>query len=204
MANQGTGVTLTKQCMYRGNVEYWSNTYWFFVAGPPAGDVEWPQIVEDLWESEKKVLPATTTLVQAYGYNDRTYKSHAVYDEARSPGTPGTFPPPVPTVEFAGDQAAMVGWKTDHKNSRGKWVYLRKYLHNGFVQEAQPDFLQASYIAALDQYAIEIQGFRGGLVPGPSKDDPTPGVYTITDTVVHNYVTTRTLKRRGKRPVPKG
>lgn len=200
MANQGTGLTLVKRFSYRGNPEEeWSNTYWFFQAAPNDA-TEWAALYNELWGIEKQVIPSNSALVQVYGYNDRTYKSHAVFDDTLPTPSPGSFPPPADGIDFAGDQAAMVGWKTDHKNSRGKWVYLRKYLHDGFVRASSPDFLSPEYVTALEAYADAIRVFHGGLVPGPSKDDPTPGVYTITANVVHDYVTTRTLKRRGKRP----
>lgn len=200
MANQGTGITLVKQFSYRGNPdEQWSNTYWFFSPAPSSA-AEWNSLWVELWALEAQVIPSNSKLVQVYGYNDRTYRSHAVFDETLDPGTPGQFPPPADGVDFAGDQAARVGWKTDHKNSRGKWVYLSKYLHDGFVLGASPDYLSPEYRDALATYARHVATFWGGLVPGPSKDDPTPGVYTITADVVPEFVTTRTLKRRGKRP----
>jgi hypothetical protein len=203
MPNPGAGVTVVKEFSYRGDAgEQWSNTYWFG-APAPITTAEWDALTNAVIAHEKTVIPANSKFVQVYGYDDRTYGSHAVYDRAITANEPGTFPPPAAAIDFAGDQAACVQWKTSRKNKRGKWIYLRKYLHDGFVDAASPDFLAPEYHAALLAYADLIQETWGGLVPGPSKEDPTPGIYDIVGTVVHSWVTTRTLKRRGKRPVPK-
>lgn len=202
MANQGTGVTLTKMFSYRGDAtEEWSNTYWFGNAAPTS-DAEWLAMWQGLWSEEAQVIPSNSKLVQVYGYNDRTYKSHAVYDHPVSPGEAGVLIPPVAGVDFAGDQAACVQWKTNRKNSRGKWIYLRKYLHDGFVEAASPDFLEPSYHTKLLTYADAIRTYWGGIQPGPSKDDPTPPLIPFPTSVVNPWVTTRSLKRRGKRPIP--
>jgi len=199
-----TGITLIKQFSYRGDAfEQWSNTYWFQEPAPNNA-LEWDSVWVELWNIESLAIPLNSKLVQVYGYDDRTYGSHAVFDHLVEPGLAGQFPVPPSGIDFAGDQAAMVGWKTLRKtNPGGKWIYLRKYLHDGFVKSVSPDFLEDSYFAALNTYAGQIQSFRGGLVAAPSKDDPTPPIDTIQSIRVPDYVTTRSLKRRGKRPVPK-
>lgn len=100
---------------------------------------------------------------------------------------------------MAGDQAALVEWKTDHINKRGKPIYLRKYIHAGFVLSTDHDALDTAYKNALQAYADNVHALQGGLTNASSPNWPG-GSHTTILNLVHPWVTTRTLKRRGPRP----
>ena len=186
---------------YRGDSsEEFSNTYHFKDA-PPSDDSAWATFFAGMLAICRPIVPSTVTWDRAYGYDSDDAHAHAVADIDWSSGSPpnyGTFSPTSGDIRFAGDQAALVEFRTDRKNSRGKWVYLRKYLHVGSVNGTTPDDLATDYATVLATYAAAIGGpsspFHGGL-RSRTHDD------TITDVIVAPYVTTRTLKRRGKRPL---
>jgi hypothetical protein len=147
------------------------------------------------------VLTPAATYVYAYGYNDDAANAHSVWDHdygADASPPQGTFITANETC--AGDQAACVEWKTDRKNSRGKWIYLRKYFHTPTVVVGNPDVIESSHQAAYNAFASLLSpaggAFYGGLRSRTHSDN-------ITGQGVLQYVTTRTLKRRGKRPLPR-
>lgn len=97
---------------------------------------------------------------------------------------------------MSGDQASCVKWKTSRLNSSGKPIYLRKYLHAGFIDPATADNLESTYHSALVGYgdlAVGVNSHHGGL-RSRTHDE------TLIDGAPMSFVTTRTLKRRGRRP----
>jgi hypothetical protein len=192
-----TGLTLVKKFDYRGNPnEEFSNTY-HFKNGPPGDAASWTVLTNDVVAKERLVLPSSVQYTRAYGYDSDDPKAHHVFAidwEAQGGGAAGSLPTP-PRV-MAGDQAACVKWKTARLNSRGKPIYLRKYLHHGGVDTAVPDQLDATYFAALEVYADIAQGVNGihGGMRSRTHDE------TVEDGHAIGWVTTRTLKRRGRRP----
>jgi len=182
---------------YRAETEEeFSNTY-HFGTSPPGDDASWTVLMNDVLNQERNIFPATVHFVRAYGYNDDADNAQAVFHHDWTvPGPPptGALVPPTATP-FAGDQAALVWWRLDKKNSRGKWIYLRKYLHHGYATTANPDQVDATYGAALGTYVSNLANvsFHGAI---------RPRKYTanITGYQASPWVTTRTLKRRGKRP----
>jgi len=189
-----TGLTMIKQFTYRAETqEEWSNTY-HFKLGPPGDAPSWQVLANDVWAQEKNVLPNTVHWVRAYGYSsDDPNADHVWQVDNTIPGPPpsGSMAPPVRPM--AGDQAACIWWRLDRNNSKGKPVYLRKYLHAGGIATTLPDELDPGYGTLLGTYAGNMRGIHGGL-RSRSHDD------NVTTTNVIPYVTTRTLKRRGKRP----
>ena len=105
------------------------------------------------------------------------------------PATAGTDTP--------GDTAAWVRWATGSLNSNGKAIYLRKYFHDVYYEVATtPDTIADGQKTAYNTFgtamltpitgSISMAGPDGEAPPGP-RDRST-------------YITTRTLKRRGRRP----
>lgn len=197
-----TGITLIKKFPYRGNPdEEWSNTY-HFVDAPPSDDAGWATLVTELAEIEQPILNPYTTIVRAYGYDSDDDHAHAVYTkdwEVDGGALTGTYAYSSGSEEMiAGDQATLVSWRLDAKNSRGKWIYLRKYLHGGYEVIGGPDSVSSAYVAALQTYADALDdgttGLHGGLRARERDDD-------VTTNIVSPYTTTRTLRRRGKRPL---
>lgn len=189
-----TGLTLVKLFSYRGDAqEEFSNTY-HFKGLPPGDDASWNVLLNDVVTQEKVLWPSTVKMSRAYGYNSDDPNAHHVFaHDYGTTGPPGTFVPQSADHRMAGDQAACIWWKMDRLSSRGKPIYLRKYMHSGFTDQINVDNISSLYGAQLDQYASTMKGIHGGL-RSRSHDDNVVAQGHIP------YATTRTLKRRGKRP----
>lgn len=192
-----TGLTVVKSFTYRGAPdEEFSNTY-HFKNPPPGDDASWMVLVNDVLTLEQSIYGAAITFQRAYGYDSNDAGAHHVFvHDWTIPG-----PPPVGTMTDtgalgAGDQAACVWFKMNRLSSRGKPVYCRKYHHHPHIDITDPDKLDQTYRDQLFAYAAGGTGIfqvHGGLRSASTDDTViTPGVIP--------WVTTRTLKRRGKRP----
>lgn len=193
---------MVKRFTYRGDAtEEWSNTY-HFRSAPPADATAWGTLVSDLADIEVPILNSFTHIVRAYGYDSDDPDAVSVYtkDWDVDGGAPvGTYAYSSGTESMlAGDQAAFVWWQLDVKNSRGKWIYLRKYLHGGFSTLGGPDTLSTAYKTALGTYTDALDfasgAFHGGIRRRADDAD-------VLVNGVNPYTTTRTLHRRGKRPL---
>lgn len=193
---------MVKKFAYRGDAtEEWSNTY-HFRSAPPSDSTEWATLVSALAAIEVPILNPYTSIVRAYGYDTDDEKPVSVYtkDWEVDGGAPvGTYSYSSGTeAPMAGDQACFVWWKLDVKNSRGKWIYLRKYIHGGYSVVGGPDSVSTAYKTALGTYAAALDyadgAFEGGI--RRRSDDAE-----VLDHGVGQYTTTRTLHRRGKRPL---
>jgi hypothetical protein len=189
-------LTLVKEFQYRGKPEEWSNSYHFtgVIPGTPA---EWRALAVAVHASEKTCYLAASKLVTAYGYDGLTVAS--VYQGDFRTGTdaltPGTLVQGSNDRPMNGDQA---GWLRGHigVSSTGKKVYVRKYFHGGTVSNLSSDGLPPGLTNA---YIAHGQVLKGGTLPGPSTwCAPDSGGVGLT--AASTFVTTRTLKRRGKRP----
>ena len=189
-----TGLIQVKRFTYRDQTnEEFSNRY-HFKDSPPGSDAAWAQLATDLWAFEQEVFPPSVELVYSYGYNSDNPADPNVWSHDWAPAGTGVKGVYVPTSHpMAGDQAACVEWKTDAKNGRGKPIWLRKYLHGGFVDPLKPDELEDGYMAALQTYANGLATFYGGLTAQRT-------AYSVISQHPIPWVTTRSLKRRGKRP----
>jgi hypothetical protein len=196
-----TGLTLVKRFTYRGDPnEEFSNTYHFKNA-PPGDDPSWTVLMNDVVAAEKHCFPGDVFYSRAYGYDsDDDHAHHVFAHDFSQPGPPpaGTYPISG-GVRCAGDQASCIVWAVDRLNSRGKRIYLRKYFHAAYMDANNHDDLDSNYSFALATFAVDptgIQFIHGGIRSKKYADN------VISSTVLPN-ITTRTLKRRGKRPVPK-
>ena len=196
-----TGLVIIKRFTYRDDPnEEWSNKYW--LTGPPPNDEQsWTDLFNELASHEKTVYTLHTSIVAGIGYNDNTPGAHAVWvHDLRAAGSiPGTLTESTATNRFAGDQAAVVEWRVNRKNSRGKWIYLRKYFHDAYAPEdGDPDALFGGQRGAAGSFAVTL--YSGGLNGHAIADK-----FGVVPTNVHgvsDWLTTRTLERRGKRPTP--
>jgi hypothetical protein len=181
---------------YRDEAEEFSNKYHF--AGPaPGDDASWKALADALIGHLRPMFTPVVTFVRAYGYNDGDHPSVWGHDYT-IPGPPlaGNWGGDAQAQKPAGDQAAFIRWPTTKRNSRGKIVYARKYFHDMYVGLTTPDRVSAS------QYAL-MQTFANACIDGSISSvfhlclpDGTPALAGGPDT----WITTRTLKRRGKRP----
>lgn len=196
------GLTLVKQLAYRGDtLEEYSNTY-YFTGAVPASSAAWKTTADLLISEEVKVYPNSVKVIRAYGYSDDAEDATAVwsYDYlAAAAAVPGSFNPSSSPV-LAGDCAVWVRWKLDHLNTKGRPVYLRKYFHPAVASALSApgnDVILAGQKTALTTFAGKLQNGTG--VEGRVLRART-GYHDILSSDACTYITTRTLKRRGKRP----
>lgn len=195
MANQG--ITMRYDSPYRGAREEWTQQYHFTESAPGDGGA-WHDLAISLAALTVSVLPSSSRVIGFYGYTDTD--NDAVYSEdwiAMGTTMAGTFDQ-TGKVIAPGDDAVWLRWKTSRNNSNGKPIYLRKYFHAVVMEgnNTEPDVLDSDYHDALLSLVDDIQGPSSdwpGLA-GPSGDE------TFLGTAVSTYSTTRTLKRRGRRP----
>jgi hypothetical protein len=200
MAAPTTYLTIIKRMQYRGDaMEEWSNSY-ALTGTTPADSGAWRTLFDTIVAQEKTLYRNTSNVVAGYGYDGIPASGdHAIWsvDLTVSPNTPvpGTLAGMSGNV-MAGDQATWIRWGLDRFNSKGKRVYLRKYYHQGYTDATTGDGLPSAYVTALNAYGAKLwdgTSFGGRRIC--DKDGNTPIGHAVS-----SYVTTRTLKRRGKRP----
>lgn len=189
-------ITIVKQFTYRDLPEEWSNSY-DLAGSPPADEAGWRALAVAIHNSERTCYRGNNQLVAAYGYVDGQAHSVAQIDFRAGANAlqAGTLVGSSYDLAWAGDQA---GWLRGHvgTSSTGKKVYVRKYFHGGQSSVGDPDELTQQ---ARDAYMAHGQVMKSGSLPGGlTWCAPDGGAIGLTAT--SRYVTTRTLKRRGKRP----
>ena len=201
MASQ-VGITLVKRFYYRGDPnEEFSNTY-HLSGSVPSDATAWRTLVDALIAQEKTGYSFDVQVIRAYGYDSDSPTATAVFsvDLTVSPNSPvsGTLSP-TGGAQQSGDCAVWVRWKTSRLNSRGKPIYLRKYFHDVFATIVTNT---ADTVLAAQKTALNALGAK--LQDGSFAEARTVTARGHTDTIVSHgassFVTTRTLKRRGKRP----
>jgi hypothetical protein len=191
-----SAITLIKRFTYRGVNEEWSNQYHFSDA-PPTTEAAWKTLVDAVAAKEKTVLHSGIKIVRAYVYTDSDDDSDFTIDyTALGAEITGTLS--VTSSEVCpGDAAAWIRWSTGTVGSTGKPVYLRKYYHGALITTtlSDPDGLTSAYKTALSTLGTQLKDgtITGFHLCGPSGQ--TPGTVAVSQ-----WATTRTLKRRGRRP----
>jgi hypothetical protein len=205
-----TGLTIVKRFNYRGdpNEEY-SNSYWFTPTTPPADDTAWRALLDAVVLVEKTIYPASCQVIRAYGYNDDTgHKpgdegavAGAVYnvDLRVAPNTPVAGTLATGGIELApGDAAVWERWKTNRRTSPGsKPIYIRKYFHPALGNGTDADLVATAQKNALNALGAKLDD---GSLPGGRKITVAGRSDVILSHGCSNFMTTRTLKRRGRRP----
>lgn len=195
------GILVTKKMTYRSDTgEEWSNKYWF-TGTPPTTTAAWDTLTNQLAQQEKACYRSAVEIVRLTAWDSNDPGAFSVYNkdlEALAATIPGTLPDEV-GFEMAGDQAGMLEFKLERKSSRGKWVYLRKYFHGGFQAAGDADYVSAATQDAYTAFgsAISTGLGTGGHVLRSQKQDEV-----IQQNITSPYMTTRTLKRRGKKKKP--
>lgn len=191
-------LTIIKRFPYRGDAnEEFSNTY-YISGGVPTTDPDW-RAMFDLWvTAEKAVYPATVSVVGGYGYVGTTEQGDAVWsvDLTLAPNTPvaGTLSTSGARTT-PGDAAVWVRWGTT-RFAKGKRIYLRKYFHGALSDLAStPDTILPGQKTALEAFGLAAlnRTIGGRGIQNQYMEQPI-------NHAACSYVTTRTLKRRGKRP----
>lgn len=198
MAAPTTILTINKDMTYRNVPEYWSNTY-MLTGATPVDSPAWRALFDEIVAEEKKCYTAGFRVYGGYGYDSIPGPGdHAVWTlDLRPTGAqvPGTLTAAGVSL-IAGDQAAWVRWSLDRFNSNGKRVYLRKYFHGVTALTGGPDACSVATNTALQAFGTKMRD--GTLASGRKICDKTGAIPIASTSSV--WMTTRTLKRRGKRP----
>jgi hypothetical protein len=186
-------VISVKQFTYRGVAEEWSNGY-TFAGAAPADPAAWDALFDAIWANEQKFLLPDVKRVHAYGYADPN--GVTTRGKAFTPagaGNQGTMTLPGGAFQIPGDVAACVRFRVG-QNSKGRPRYLTKYVHGGYLRAA--DQLDVSWSGFL---VTGLGAMRDGTLPGGAKLCAPDGTLAGVPEPIP-WLTTRTLKRRGKRP----
>jgi hypothetical protein len=206
MAKSACGLVLVKKFTYRGDPEEeWSNKYWL-TGADPGNSTAWKELADALIGSETACYISDSKVVRAYGYNDPgdEVPGHTPpasvwsYDyELATEEVFGKLPADPAGQVFAGDQAATLAWRVDRRSTKGKPIFLRKYFHSGHVQLANPDKVAVNTKAEYENFGTFLSSGAGVLGRHITDALNTDIVLAV---IGSEFVTTRTLKRRGKRP----
>jgi hypothetical protein len=189
------GVTLIKSFLYRGATEEWSNQY--HLNAHPSDAAGWRTLVDALVALERHVYSNHVSIIRALCYENTDDASVYTYTLADFAGnvlgdlSAGALYP------VSGDDACWVRWDSGHISSTGKKVYLRKYFHDVFYDDAaHRDYVATAQRTALETFGTAMLATFSSTyrMTDPNGDTP-PGPRTSSP-----YITTRTLKRRGRRP----
>lgn len=190
-------IVLVKKFTYRGQREEVSNKY-HFSGTVPSDDNGWKALADAMIASERTIVTSKTAFVRAYGYEAGNELSVAQIDYEAAPLTPavGTLGYSNTEVLMQPESAVTVRWRTAERNTRKKWIYLRKYIHGGICVASDGESIPSSYMAALNAWAGKL---TDGSLPGGFKYCGPQGA-AAGAVQVNPYATTRELTRRGKRP----
>lgn len=185
-------IVINKVFFYRGAAEEWSNRY-HFSGSTPSSLAEWKTLALAIWAEERKFLNGNTTFNGFLGYNAGDPTANAIMGPDDL--TAGEKTVGIATGSAApGDVAAWVRWATGERGSKGRPIYLRKYFHG--VPVSTTDNIATSSRTAMLAYGEKM---KDGTLPGGFKVcGPQGAVAGLVK--VPTFVTTRTLKRRGKDP----
>lgn len=190
-------VTIIKDFSYRGTLEEWSNSY-SLTGTTPTTDAAWKTLFDAIITSEKRCYMSASRTVRAIAY--KAGEDHATYsfDYLGAAATvAGVLVKSTGESAWAGDQAAWIRGRVG-SSPNGKPKYVRKYYHGGCTEVNQPDLLS---VATKANYLLHAGTMTDGTLPGSMKwCGPDGTVAASLGTSV--YTTTRTLKRRGRRPTP--
>jgi len=188
---------LVQSSEYRGQPEEWSNTYSFKGPAPttPAG---WQAIADAFILLLRQCFTSKTTFVRAYGYNANSIGANFVHDYT-SPGPPsagtGVF---TNSLSLPGDAAITGRLSSEKFNPSGKRVYGRNYWHDAYAEATDSDRVNSEQQAQLTTFLTQYT--QGTIIAGT--DSCLPDLTDTHSPHVDQWITTRTLKRRGKRRLP--
>ena len=185
-------IVIEKLFTYRGQPEEWSNRY-HFLGSTPSSLAEWKALALAIWAQERTFCNTSTRFNGFLGYNAGDNTANAIMgpdDLTTAEKSQGALS----GNNVPGDSAVWVRWATGERGSKGRPIYLRKYFHG--VGTTGTDEIVGTARTAMLAYATKMTdaSLPGGFkICGPQgAPGGTPKVPT--------YITTRTLKRRGKDP----
>lgn len=193
-------ITIVKRFSYRGDAtEEFSNTY-HFDSDAPANSTRWKAFADAIIAAEKLIYTSGVTIVRAFGHEANNKVAVWSYDYlAASQSVAGTMSGPT-TSASPGDTAAWIKYTTTQFTSLGKPVYLRNYYHGVYPAAsgtAANDSLYAAQKTAFQTYGTAwVAGFSDGTATH-RRAGPNGAIAQLA--IAGSYLTTRTLKKRGKR-----
>lgn len=189
-------IVIVKRFTYRGAPEEFSNRY-HFNGTTPANAAAWKTLADAIIAAEVPTVQNVVTFVRAYGYAPGNDNSIAQIDYTAPPLSVATGSLSAPgSTRASGDVALTIRWDTGALNTRGKRIYCRKYMHAAVGKTADPDQVDTQQMTPMLTFA---QKLIDGTLPGSFKYCGPQGA-TLSAPRVDPYLTTRTLKRRGRRP----
>jgi hypothetical protein len=190
------GIVAVMTMTYRDAPEEWSQKY-HFQGDAPSDPAGWRSLCDDFVALLAPALASRVTILRFQCYEDTDDTSVYTYNLAAFAGTvAGTYTLVADCQGYAqGDDAALVRWNTGRVSSRGKPVYLFKYFHSPAQSSGDVDKPSDSYKARLATFAAAVEAVSGDW-PGIADKTGTAPVGQLAE----SYLTTRTLKRRGRRP----
>lgn len=199
MAAPTTYLTVIKRFTYRADSsEEWSNSY-ALTGSTPSSSTAWRTLFDAMVAEEKKLYTPATSVIAGYGYDKIPATGDSAIWTVDMTVAPNTVVPGTLTAggtALAGDQAVWVRWGLDRFNSKGKRIYLRKYFHGGQGPAGGGDPVLTGYNTALVAFGNKL--WDGTFADSRKICDKLGN--TPIGSAVTPYITTRTLKRRGKRP----
>lgn len=188
-------LVLVQAFTYRGKVEEFSNRYSF--KGPaPTNATAWSALADKVIAALRPCFGTEVTFVRAYGYQPSAIGAEWVKDYT-SPGPPlagsGTFAGSI----MPGDVAMTLRFTRDTPRADGKKVYIRKYFH-----AVHQDTVAGNYDRILPAQQAAFTTFGTSFMQGtidPTFIGVTPSGLTCSSPHADQWLTTRTLHRRGKR-----
>lgn len=192
-------LTIIKDMRYRDVREEWSNTY-HFEGPPPSSVAAWKAFADQVIEFESLIIWAGDRIIRANGHLAGQPAAAWEHDYlAAGTETTGRFAPTVDYSPQAGDTAAWIRYTTTQVNKRGKPIYLRSYYHHAAAHNVGDtvDTLDPHWISEAQAYGnLWVSGIFDGT-NWRHRAGPNGAVAQLAE--VAEYMTTRTLKRRGKR-----
>lgn len=190
-------ITIVKRFLYRTVNEEFSNTY-HFSGTTPVDDAAWKTLADAIIAAEKVATGSWVHFVRAYGYIAGVEHSVAQIDYSVAPNVIVDGTMTVGSgIGVSGDVAATTRWYTGELNSRGKKIYCRKYFHGILADGGVFDKLDTGQLAKLNTFGAKL---IDGTLPGSFKYCGPQGA-ALGPPQTSQWLTTRTLKRRGKRPL---
>lgn len=189
-------LTIVKTFTYRGQPEEFSNSY-HFTGSDPADSAAWAALDGAIRTEERKVYTSAAKIVRVYGYNSGAASASYVHDLSLVDPTlvqgqlaAGT------SIPAPGDAAVWLRQPLAVLNSKGKRIFLRKYFHDARLVAGGGDAVFAAQATALVAFGAFL---RGSTIPDTRTVCDKSGNVPTGD-AASAFITTRTLKRRGKRP----
>lgn len=194
-------LTIVKQFPYRGALQEWSNTY-FFTGPTPSDAAAWKALADDVIADERHLYDNQCEVVRAVGHEAGETIAVWGYDYAAAgEEVAGDLTLSATCIRQSGDTANWLRWATAERTDKGKPIYLRNYYHPAFVDgttEAAADQVSPTWSANAETFGGD--WVTGYTVDGVERFRTGPHGATGFNPQSCAFATTRTLKRRGRRP----